>query len=151
MFRLQCNKSPMKEPMKNHLVRGELAPTGVSISSRFGALPFQVLLCLLLIFACSLRAQTPVYVGVDDGLLKSTDAGATWNTVNVPLNTPFLKGYVTPEFLAMDPQNASKIYFIGFAAGARRSSPAPMQAPPGLSRPLSACNPPIWLWTSRAR
>ncbi len=104
--------------MKNPLVSGELTLTRVSISSRFRALPFQVLLCLLLSFACSLRAQTPVYVGVDYGLLKSTDAGATWNMVNVPLNTPFLKGYVTPEFLAMDPQNASKIYFIGFAAGA---------------------------------
>jgi photosystem II stability/assembly factor-like uncharacterized protein len=67
--------------------------------------------------SCSLRAQTPVYVGVNYGLLKSTDAGATWNLLNVPLNTPFLSGYVHPQFLAMDPQNASKIYFIGLAGG----------------------------------
>ena len=47
-------------------------------------------MCLLLTFACSLRAANPVYVGVDYGLLKSTDAGATWDMVNVPLNTPFM-------------------------------------------------------------
>ena len=76
-----------------------------------------ILICLLLTFACSLRAADPVYVGVGYGLLKSTDAGATWNLLNVPLNTPFLSGFVRPEFLAMDPQNPSKIYFIGFAGG----------------------------------
>jgi uncharacterized protein (TIGR03437 family) len=73
-------------------------------------------LCLLT-FACCLRAADPVYVGVDYGLLRSTDAGATWNMLNVPLNTPFMKGFVFPEFLAMDPQNTSKIYFIGLAGG----------------------------------
>ena len=77
----------------------------------------QALLCLLLTFACSLRAASTVYVGVNYGLLKSTDAGATWNLLNVPLNTPFLSGYVLPQFLAMDPQNTSKIYFIGLAGG----------------------------------
>ncbi len=86
--------------------------------SRFSAFPCQVLMCLLLIFACSLQAADTVYVGVDYGLLRSTDAGATWDMVNVPLNTPFMKGFVRPQFLAMDPQNTSKIYFIGFAAGA---------------------------------
>jgi uncharacterized protein (TIGR03437 family) len=87
----------MKEPMKNHR--------------------YQVLLCLLLTLACSLRAADPVYVGVNYGLLKSTDAGATWSLVDVPLNTPFMKGYVFPQFLAMDPHNTSKIYFIGLAGG----------------------------------
>jgi uncharacterized protein (TIGR03437 family) len=83
----------------------------------FRASPCRALICLLLIFACRLRAADPVYVGVDYGLLKSTDDGATWNMVNVPLNTPFMKGYVRPGFLAMDPQNTSKIYFIGSAGG----------------------------------
>lgn len=100
--------------MQNHLVTGELPLPRVSISSR---LPYQVLLCLLLMFACGLRAQTPVYVGVDYGLLRSTDAGASWQMVDVPLNTPFMKGFVRPQFLGMDPQNTSKIYFIGFAGG----------------------------------
>jgi uncharacterized protein (TIGR03437 family) len=83
---------------------------------RFSASPCQVL-CLLLAFACSLRAQTPVYVGVNYGLLKSTDAGATWNLLNIPLNSPFVSGTLTPQFLAMVPQNPSKIYFIGRAQG----------------------------------
>jgi uncharacterized protein (TIGR03437 family) len=78
---------------------------------------YQVLMCLLLTLACSVRAADTVYVGVNYGLLRSADAGATWNLVNVPLNTPFMKGNVAPIFLAMDPQNTSKIYFIGSAGG----------------------------------
>ena len=80
--------------------------------------PRLVLLFLSLNFACGLRGADTVYVGVDYGLLRSTDAGATWNMVNVPLNTPFMKGFVRPGFLAMDPQNTSKIYFVGFAGSA---------------------------------
>ena len=72
---------------------------------------------LLLTMACSLHAADTVYVGAGYGLYKSTDAGATWNMLNVPLNTPFLSGWVAPLFLAMDPQNTSKIYFIGKAGG----------------------------------
>jgi uncharacterized protein (TIGR03437 family) len=102
--------------MNNYLAPNELPLPRVAIASRYAS-PCQVLMCLLLTFACSLRAQTPVYVGVNYGLLKSTDAGATWNLLNVPLNTPFLSGNVLPQFLAMDPQNASKIYFIGLAGG----------------------------------
>ncbi|HTS51183.1 MAG TPA: IPT/TIG domain-containing protein [Bryobacteraceae bacterium] len=103
--------------MKNHLVPGELTLPRASILNRFRAPACQILLCLLLIFACSLHAADTVYVGVDYGLLRSTDAGATWNMVDVPLNTQFMKGFVRPEFLAMDPQNTSKIYFIGSAGG----------------------------------
>ena len=84
---------------------------------RFSASRRQVLMCLLLIFACRLRAADPVYVGVGYGLLKSTDSGATWNLVDVPLNTPFMSGWVRPQLLAMDPQNTSKIYFVGLAGG----------------------------------
>ena len=60
------------------------------------AVPF-LALCLLT-FACSLPAADPVYVGVGYGLFKSTDAGATWNMLNLPLNSPFLKGLFTPHF-----------------------------------------------------
>ena len=49
---------------------------------RLCASPCEVLMCLLLTFACSLRAANPVYVGLNYGLLKSTDAGATWNLRN---------------------------------------------------------------------
>ena len=103
--------------MENYLSFDELTRTRASFSSRFRALPCHVLRCLLLSVACSLYAATPVYVGVDYGLLKSTDAGASWNMLNVPLNTPFMKGNVRPQLLAKDPQNASKIYFIGSAGG----------------------------------
>jgi uncharacterized protein (TIGR03437 family) len=70
---------------------------------------------LLLSLACSLRAANPVYVGVSYGLIKSTDAGANWSLVNVPLNSPFLSGTILPEWIAMDPQNPSRIFFIGTA------------------------------------
>lgn len=84
---------------------------------RFSALPWQVPMCLLLTIACSLRAASPVYVGASYGLLKSTDAGATWNLLNIPLNSPFLSGTLLPLFLGMDRQDTSKIYFIGHATG----------------------------------
>jgi uncharacterized protein (TIGR03437 family) len=100
----------MKESMTNRLAPGKLTLAR-------SASPYQVLLCLWLIFACSLRAQTPVYVGVNYGLLKSTDAGATWNLLNIPLNSPFLSGTLLAQFLAVDPQNTSKIYLIGHATG----------------------------------
>jgi uncharacterized protein (TIGR03437 family) len=73
---------------------------------------------LLLTLGTGLHAADTVYVGVDYGLLRSTDAGATWNMVDVPLNTPFMKGFIRPGFLGMDPQNTSKIYFVGFAGAA---------------------------------
>jgi uncharacterized protein (TIGR03437 family) len=88
----------MKEPMKNRL-----APA------------FQVLLCLLLTFACSLRAASQVYVAVDYGVLKSTDGGATWNLLNVPLNSPFLSGTLLGRFLGVDRQDPPKVYLIGHA------------------------------------
>jgi uncharacterized protein (TIGR03437 family) len=84
---------------------------------RFRASSYRVLICLLLTFACSLRAANPVYVGASYGLFKSSDAGTTWNLIDIPLTSPFLKGSILPQWLAMDPQNASKIYFIGKAGG----------------------------------
>ncbi len=57
---------------------------------RCSASPCRVLMCLLLTMACSLHAADTVYVGAGYGLYKSTDAGATWNMLNVPLNTPFI-------------------------------------------------------------
>ena len=84
---------------------------------RFRVSSRQVLMCLSLTVACSLRAANPVYVGVNYGLLKSTDAGANWTLLNIPLNSPFLSGTILPQWIAMDPQNASRIFFIGTAKG----------------------------------
>src|SRR3954447_19875068 len=84
---------------------------------RFRLSSRQVLMCLSLSVACSLHAANPVYVGVNYGLLKSTDAGANWNLLNIPLNSPFLSGTILPQWIAMDPQNASRIFFIGTAKG----------------------------------
>jgi uncharacterized protein (TIGR03437 family) len=83
------------------------------------AVPFPALCCLILVLtlASSLPAADPVYAGASYGLFKSTDAGATWNMLNIPLNSPFLKGSLLAHWLAMDPQNPSKIYMIGSATG----------------------------------
>ncbi len=78
------------------------------------AVPF-LALCLLAITG-GLRAADPVYAGASYGLFKSTDAGATWNMLNLP-QSPFLKGPILAHWLAMDPQNPSKIYMIGSATG----------------------------------
>jgi len=61
------------------------------------------------------RAANPVYVGASYGLYKSTDRGATWTNVDIPLNNPLLSGPVTVFSLSMDPHDASKIYLIGHA------------------------------------
>src|ERR1700722_768135 len=83
------------------------------------ALPLFALCWLILVstFASNLRAADPIYAGASYGLFKSTDAGATWNLLNIPLNTPFLKGSLLAHWLAMDPHNPSKIYMIGSAKG----------------------------------
>lgn len=82
---------------------------------RFCARLCQVVVCVLLTFAGSLRAASPVYVAVDYGVLKSTDSGATWNLLNVPLTSPFLSGVLLGQFLGVDRQDPSKIYLIGHA------------------------------------
>jgi uncharacterized protein (TIGR03437 family) len=61
------------------------------------------------------QAANPVYAGCGYGLFRSTDAGATWGIVNIPLNSPFLSGPINVSSLSMDPQNPSKIYFIALA------------------------------------
>lgn len=61
------------------------------------------------------HAANPVYVGASYGLYKSTDAGATWTMVNIPLNNPLLKGPVIVTSVSMDPHDPSKIYLIGNA------------------------------------
>ncbi len=71
----------------------------------------------LLILACTVRAADTVYVAGSYGLFKSADAGKTWNLINVTVSSPLLSGYARPHWLGMDPQNTSKIYFIGEASG----------------------------------
>jgi len=61
------------------------------------------------------QAANPVYVGASYGLYKSTNAGATWTMVNIPLNNPLLKGPLIVYSLSMDPHDPSKIYLIGHA------------------------------------
>jgi uncharacterized protein (TIGR03437 family) len=66
-------------------------------------------------FAAITYAANPVFVGATYGLYKSTDAGATWARVNIPLNNPLLSGTVSVASLAIDPHDPLKIYCIGNA------------------------------------
>src|SRR5712692_5763251 len=67
------------------------------------------------LWAAIAQAANPVYVGARYGLFRSTDAGATWTFVNIPLNNPFLSVPISVSSLSMDPHDPSKIYFIGLA------------------------------------
>jgi uncharacterized protein (TIGR03437 family) len=71
----------------------------------------------VLLGACAAlaHAANPVYVGASYGLYKSTDAGATWTMVNIPLNNPLLKGPVIVSSVSIDPHDPSKIYLLGTA------------------------------------
>jgi len=60
-------------------------------------------------------ASNPVYVGAGYGLYKSTDAGASWTRVDIPLNSPLLAAPVIVRSLGIDPHDPSKIYGIGIA------------------------------------
>ena len=72
-------------------------------------------LVVLVISATITQAANPVYVGAGYGLFKSTDAGATWSLLNIPLNSSFLSGPIAVLSLSMDPHDPTKIYFIGRA------------------------------------
>lgn len=71
----------------------------------------------LMLAACPsiTSATNPVYVGASYGLYRSTDAGATWSMVNIPLNNPLLNGPVAVTAIKIDPHNPSKIYCLGTA------------------------------------
>jgi MYXO-CTERM domain-containing protein len=60
-------------------------------------------------------AASPVYVGASFGLYESSNAGATWQNVNIPLNNVLLSGPIRCQALGMDPNDPSKIYVLGHA------------------------------------
>ena len=74
----------------------------------FGA----IVLSLCAALSC---AATTVYVGADYGLYKSTDSGASWSQVNIPLNNALLGAPIAPYSVALDPHDPNKVYFVGHA------------------------------------
>jgi len=58
-----------------------------------------------------IAAEQIIYVGASYGLYKSTDRGATWTNVDIPLNNPLLSGRHR-VFLEHGSHDASKIYLI---------------------------------------
>jgi uncharacterized protein (TIGR03437 family) len=70
---------------------------------------------LVALSAAVALASNPVFVAASYGLYKSTDAGATWAYVNIPLNNPLLSGNIIADDMAADPHDSSKIYFLGIA------------------------------------
>ncbi len=60
-------------------------------------------------------AASTVYAGASYGLYKSTDSGASWSLVNIPLNSALLAQPVVPYSIALDPHDPNKIYMVGHA------------------------------------
>jgi uncharacterized protein (TIGR03437 family) len=73
---------------------------------------------VLLAFPAAIPAASTVYAGASYGLFRSTDNGASWSLIDIPLNSPLLKSPIAPLALSMDPNDPNKLYFIG-NAGAR--------------------------------
>ncbi|MBZ5607867.1 MAG: hypothetical protein LAP38_06405 [Acidobacteriia bacterium] len=72
-------------------------------------------------FCC---AASTVYVGASFGLYRSTDSGASWAQVDIPVNNSLLGTPLAPYSIALDPHDPNKIYFVGIArASAFFSSP----------------------------
>jgi uncharacterized protein (TIGR03437 family) len=74
------------------------------------------MLCLL---ACGIAAQaattTTFWAGTSAGLLKTIDGGATWQSVTVTTSNSLLQGTLQIPAVAVDPQQPSTIYFLGYA------------------------------------
>ena len=86
-----------------------------------------VILCLLACgFAAHAAAATTFWAGTNAGLLKSIDGGATWQPVTVTTSNSLLQGPFNIPAVAVDPQQPSTIYFLGFnsAVGFFRSNDA---------------------------
>lgn len=71
--------------------------------------------CVLAAGVFAATASNTVYVAASYGLYRSTDAGSSWEYINVPLNNPLLSGSIVVQSLGRDPHDGSKIYFIGHA------------------------------------
>ena len=58
-----------------------------------------------------------VYLGTNNGVLRSTDAGANWTLMNagLPLNMFGLPPSI--HFLAIDPQNPARLYAASYEGG----------------------------------
>lgn len=65
--------------------------------------------------SCVGYASSTVYVAATYGLYKSTDTGATWSLVNIPLTNKLLAAPIGALSVKVDPQDASKIYMVGTA------------------------------------
>jgi hypothetical protein len=82
---------------------------------RIFAFQRQVLLPLLLAFACGLHAATTIIAATALGPVKSTDGGATWSVLPVNVNSGLLSGQPSFDALAVDPKTPSTWYATGYA------------------------------------
>jgi len=69
----------------------------------------------LALWTTAAYAANPVYFGANYGLYKSTDAGATWTQIDIPLNNPLLSQPINVIRMAKDPHDSNKIYFTAQA------------------------------------
>jgi hypothetical protein len=72
-----------------------------------------VLVLLLLILSAGAQGATTTYAATTLGPYKSTDGGATWQSMKVSVTNALLQGVANVPAIAVDPLNPAIIYFVG--------------------------------------
>jgi uncharacterized protein (TIGR03437 family) len=83
--------------------------------SRLVPKSFRTAVQVMFLFTLGMGAQaaTTFWAGTTAGLLKSMDGGVSWHPVTVTTSNSLLHGNIHINAIALDPQQADVIYFVG--------------------------------------